>query len=446
MFTGEGLYKAVGLYQGNSGYAFFDLLNNTVRTPATRCFVKVDEYVMLQNPVTHSAKPSVTTYKSALEWLFAQTRGGTPRSAERMRMLMTRLELKSPPNVVHVVGTNGKGSVAAMVAAGYEAAGRRTGRFISPHVESFRERITVDGQWISEAEVLRFMQNLPGLEPTPAFFELTLALALRHFAQERIEVAVIEAGVGAKHDATRTLENVRSVVITNVGHDHLDTLGPTARDVACDKADAVRPGVPTLTGATGEALEVISEVATERGSLLFVVSPDAPQNLFQLPTGTPPHTQAERNNQRLAAATLRLNGVLEDAIRRGLRARLPARAERFWLGGKEVLLDGAHNPDAARALLEHTQRPFVLLFGTLPKKLGAETLAVLGPCAEHVVLTNAVPGGASMVSVPGAELVEEPEAALNIALTRCREGGSVVVAGSFYLAGRLRPILVRDSS
>ena len=401
---------------------------------------------MLQNPVTPSEKPSVTTYESALEWLFAQTRGGAPRSAERMRILMTRLELKSPPNVVHVVGTNGKGSVAAMLAAGYEAAGRRTGRFISPHVESFRERVTVDGQWISEADVLQFVQNLPGLEPTPAFFELTLALALHHFARERIEVAVIEAGVGAKHDTTRTLENVRAVVITNVGRDHLDTLGPTVQNIARDKADAIRPGVPTLTGATDEALGVISEVAVKRGSPLFVLSPNMPQNLFHLPTGTPAHTQAERNNQQLAAATLRLHGISEDAIRRGLSAKLPARAERFWLDGKEVLLDGAHNSDAARALLEHTQRPFVLLFGSLPKKLGAETLTVLEPCAEHIVLTSAVPGGASTLSVPEAELVEEPEAALGRALTRCRKGGLVVVAGSFYLAGRLRPILMRGSS
>ncbi|CAN5781639.1 hypothetical protein BH24DEI2_BH24DEI2_22490 [soil metagenome] len=121
---------------------------------------------MLQN----SVEPSKSTYEDALEWLFAQTRGGAPRSAERMRTLMTRLVLESPPNVVHVVGTNGKGSVAAMLAAGFEAAGRRTGLFVSPHVESFRERISVDGRWISEADVLGFVQDLPGLEPTPAFF------------------------------------------------------------------------------------------------------------------------------------------------------------------------------------------------------------------------------------------------------------------------------------
>ena len=395
-----------------------------------------------------SVKRFTSAYEDALEWLFAQTRGGAPRSTERMRTLVTGLELVSPPNVVHVVGTNGKGSVAAMVAAGFEAAGRRTGRFVSPHVVDFRERITVNGRWISEADVVRFVQDLPRLEPAPAFFELTLALALRHFASERVEVAVIEAGVGAKRDATRVLQNVRAVVITNVGRDHLDMLGPTLRDVALDKADAIRPGVPTLTSTTGEALGVITKIAAARGSPLFgMAQPDTPQNPFHLPPGIPERTPTEKHNQRLAAATLRLNRASEAAIFRGLHAKLPARAERFRVGDKEVVLDGAHNPDAAQALLEHTltshdQRPFVLLFGALPKKLGAETLAVLEPYAEHVVLTNAVPDeGSTLPPSPKAEFVTEPEAALARSLTRCRRGGMVVIAGSFYLAGRLRPTL-----
>ncbi len=242
------------------------------------------------------------------------------------------------------------------------------------------------------------------------------------------------------------LENVRAVVITNVGRDHLDTLGPTLQDVARDKADAIRPGVPTLTGATGAALEVITEVAAERGSPLFTVP-----YTFDLPEGNAERPSTDTHNQQLAAATLRLQGISEYATARGLSATLPARAEHFWLGGKHILLDGAHNPDAARALLghilkPHTRKPFVLLFGALPKKLGAETLAVLEPYAEHVTLTNAVPGEANTLRSPKAVFVAQPEEALQTALTYCPEGGLVVVAGSFYLAGRLRPTLVRDSS
>ncbi len=359
------------------------------------------------------------TYAHALEWLFAQTRGGAPRDAERMRRLMASLGLRSPPNVVHIVGTNGKGSVTAMLAAAYSAAGKKTGRFISPHVESFRERISVDGTWIAEAEVLEFVQSLPELDPKPAFFELTLALALAHFARKGVEMAIVEAGVGAKNDATRTLDHVRALIITNIGRDHLDTLGPTLRDVAEDKADAIRPGVPTLTGATGEALELITGVAARRRSPLFFRTPQSP--LFRLPEGLVPSTPTVTHNQQLAAATLRLQGVSEPAICQGLRALLPARAERFLLGDKEVLLDGGHNPDAARALLEHTRPPFVLLFGALPKKLGAETLAVLESYAERVILTNAVPGETSLQT--GFTFFPEPETALQAALTLCQKVG-----------------------
>lgn len=363
-----------------------------------------------------------------------------------MRRYMAQLGLESPENAVHVVGTNGKGSVTAMVAAGFGAAGRRTGRFISPHVVDFRERIAVDGRWLAEPEVLTFVQKLPAPKPPPAFFELTLALALEHFAHEKVEMAVIEAGVGAKDDATRILENVRAVVLTNVGRDHLDTLGPTLRDVALDKADAVRPGVPTLTTATGEALDIITEVAARRGSPLYALSAADPLFALSENLETAP---AQTLNRRLAAATLRLLNVSEEAVLTGLTATLPARAERFWVTGREIILDGAHNPDAARALLEHTRPPFTLLFGALPKKLGAETLNVLLPYAAHVVLTDAAPGQTSALQRPELALIPEPEAALERALALTAPGQQVVIAGSFYLAGRLRGVLeftARDSA
>lgn len=386
---------------------------------------------------------SLSSYPGALEWLFAQTRGGAPRTKERMTTLIERLELRSPPKVVHVVGTNGKGSVTAMLAAAFEEAGLRTGRFISPHVVDFRERIAVDNAWIPEEAVLEFVRSLPRLEPAPAFFELTLALALAHFAHEQVDIAVVEAGVGARHDATSALENVCGVVITQIGRDHLETLGPTLRDVARDKADAVREGVPTITGTTGEALEVIREMATERRSPLYIrTSHDL---RFRLPE-TANLSRTERHNRQLAAALLRLHGIGEAAIRTGLEARLPARAERFWVADKEVLLDGAHNPSAAGALLEHTRAPFVLLFGAFPKKLGAETLGVLEPHAKHIILTNASPGETNALQREGLTFVAEPTAALETALSHCEAGNQVVVAGSFYLAGRLRPWLLAHAS
>ena len=388
---------------------------------------------------------TTSTYQSTLEWLFAQTRGGAPRHVGRMQALMTQLGLASPPNVVHVVGTNGKGSVSAMLAAAHTAAGVRTGRFLSPHIEEFRERVAVDGRWIGKAEVLEFVNTLPcPLDPQPAFFELTLALALHHFARAGTEWAVVEAGVGARHDATRALSNVRSVLITNVGRDHLDTLGPTLREVAYDKADAIRPGVPTLTAVEGEALTIITEVAARRRSPLFFSTPQSP--LFALPVEVPEAPPTYARNQRLVAAALRLQGLPEGAICRGLSASLPARTERFRIAGREVILDGAHNPAAASALLEHTRPPFVLLFGALPKKLGAETLSVLAPHAQTTILTDAAPGAASTLGRARLTFVPNALEALNEALARLGDAQQLVIAGSFYLAGELRPRLLELSS
>jgi dihydrofolate synthase/folylpolyglutamate synthase len=406
---------------------------------------------MLERSAMTTPSTSHPDYARSLEYLFAQTRAGAPRSAGRMRALMAQLGLTSPRNVIHVVGTNGKGSVAAALAAAYRAEGVPVGCFLSPHVSDFRERVAVDGEAISEAEVVDFVTRLRARGPlevdgpgrSPAFFELALALALEHFSRHSVEVAVIEAGVGAKHDATRALNNVRSVVLTNIGRDHLDTLGPTLKDVALDKADAIRPGVPILSSATGEVVAVLAEVASARRSPLFLDLPKS--RLFELPAGAAPQSPTQGRNGRLAAATLRLAGVSEAAIAAGLQARLPARAERFSLRGREVLLDGAHNPDAARALLELARPPFVLVFGAQSKKLGEETLRVLEPHAERVVITD-VRGERSALTRAGRTHVAAPEEALTLALSSPPEGADVLVTGSFYLAGQLRPLLMRRST
>ena len=357
---------------------------------------------------------------------------------------MKRLELPYPPESIHVVGTNGKGTVAAAVAAGLTASGRRTGRFLSPHVVDFCERVAVDGRLILPQEVTAFVERVAAtaLDPAPAFFEWTLALALSHFSQEQVEAAVIEAGVGARHDATIVLENVRTVVITNVGRDHLDTLGPTPRDIARDKAAAIRPGVRVVTAATGEALAVMTEVAAERGSPLFTDT--SRPDLFTLPPKFTPRHPLHEQNMRLAAAALRVDGRADEgAILRGLKsAPLPGRGERFTLRGRKIILDGAHNPSAAQALRTLFPAPFVLVFGSLPKKLGEETLAVLEPHALQTFVTQADAQKSTIQSSPNRHFIEDPVEALGAALDVCPPHACVVVTGSLYLAGRVRPYLV----
>ena len=380
------------------------------------------------------------TYTDALAWLYARTRSGAPRNPARMQALLGALHLALPPNSVHVVGTNGKGSVTHAVAAGLSASGARTGEFVSPHVEDFRERVAVDGRQLNERAVLEFVQKVEPLQPEAAFFELCYALALAVFEREGVNWAVVEAGVGAKNDATVTLQNVRAVVITNVSLEHQATLGDSLAAIARDKAEAIRPGIPVITAAREEALAVVARVAAERSSPLFSDADSTP--LFALPAGLEDSLYPfQKQNRRLAAATLRLLNVPEKAVLEGLTTSpLPGRREVFRLGGKTVIVDGGHNPAAAQALRETLSAPYVLVFGALPKKQGAATLKPVEGDALATLITR-VDGQANPELELNRHVIPKPLAALQEALETCPEGATVVVAGSLYLAGQVRPWL-----
>ncbi len=378
--------------------------------------------------------------------MFARTRGGAPRDPARMRRLLDALALTSPETVVHIVGTNGKGTVTAMVAAGLQATGLRTGRFLSPHVEEFRERVAVDGAAVTRDSVRRFVRRArrAQVEEPPAFFEWTLAFALDAWRRRGVAAAAVEAGVGGASDATRALDNVRVVVLTNVTLEHQAVLGPELADIARDKAGAARPGVPLVTGAVGEALAVVLEVARTVGAPVYVDRDGSP--LFEPATALPPGVPPTRErNARLATAALRLLGAPPAALALApLAPALPARGEAFMLRGRTVVLDGAHDP-AAAALLAGSMTPgYVLLFGALARKQGAATLAALSARAAAVVLTEAVPGDGVPEpgpATPTTAVERDPAAALARALSLAPDDGVVLAAGSLYLAGRLRPLL-----
>src|SRR5690606_28079760 len=183
------------------------------------------------------------TYAEALDWLYAQTRAGGRCHPGRAARLLGELSLEPPPHLVRVVGTNGKGTVSHLIATGLSAAGRRTGLFLSPHVESFDERVSVDGARVTPAEIAAFVARArtaldryaPDGDARPAFFELTLALALDAFARRGADWAVLEAGVGGASDATTAAappDRVRLVVLPNVDLDHVEPIGPGPPDIA----------------------------------------------------------------------------------------------------------------------------------------------------------------------------------------------------------------------
>ncbi|ULH16701.1 bifunctional folylpolyglutamate synthase/dihydrofolate synthase [Deinococcus sp. KNUC1210] len=393
------------------------------------------------------------------EWLYARTRQGRERGPAPARALLDALGTPDARfGSLRVVGTNGKGSVCAMLEAGLLAADIRTGRFTSPHLTHFEERVRVNGREISAAQTAEFVAWAQQHAPEAAFFDLSLGLAAQVFAASGVQTAIMEAGVGGVSDATQALRNVRALLLTNVALDHTATLGPTTAQIARDKASAALPGVPLLTTATAEALEVVAQVAHDHGAPLY--TPHSHPALFalpHLPTLSGPH---QETNARLALAALRLLGSEQASSERvldaALKASWPARLERFAVQGRSVLLDGAHNPAAAAALALAVPHADVLLFGSLARKDSAATLNALKSVAAVRVFTHPAPPVAGepqadlqvLADLYGGLITEDARVAFRQALSLTPAGGTLLVAGSLYLAGTLRPLLLamRDAS
>lgn len=379
---------------------------------------------------------------------------------------------------IHVGGTNGKGSVCAYLTSALLEAGCKVGTYTSPHLVRFEERIAVQGEPISPEATAELLERcLPALEAArraghePTFFEATTLMALEHFARERVEVAVVEVGLGGRLDATNVFEAPLAAVITNVSLDHTDVLGPTLEAIAWDKAHILRPGRPGVTGAEGPGLEVVRRVAGERGARLRTLEDAAwerraaslERQHFALRTRqrdygvleTPLLGDHQLANAALAVATLEELApdgvqVSPEQLRRGLaRTRWPGRLQ-VLARNPDVILDGAHNPGAVEALarfLEQGPWPWVgLVLGVLADKDHAAMAARLGPLADLVVCTEPpsprrLPAEHLALDLKGcaARVEVEPEArgALELAVRTAPRDGVVVATGSLYLVGAL---------
>lgn len=208
------------------------------------------------------------TYVSAVAYLYRLQKHGIKLGLETMTALMGRLGMpQARYRTLHIAGTNGKGSTAAMVASVLQAAGYRVGLYTSPHLVEFRERIRVNGEMIAESQVAQLTEQLQSLclpDLSPTFFEYTTAMALQHFAEARVDVAVLEVGLGGRFDATNVVTPM-ACAVTTIALDHQDYLGTTLSSIAFEKAGIIKPGVPVVLGRLGEeARRTIEQVALER--------------------------------------------------------------------------------------------------------------------------------------------------------------------------------------
>lgn len=341
-------------------------------------------------------------YDESVAWLYSTQMHGIKLGLDVVRRLINATGLRlDGPRFFHVAGTNGKGSVCAMLDAICRAGGKRTGLFTSPHLVTFRERIRVDGEMIGEDEVARRVGELrtltAGWEPAPTFFELVTVLALGHFQRAGCEVVVFETGMGGRLDATNVVTPAVSV-ITPIALDHQQWLGETLAEIAAEKAGIFKPDVPVVSAPQAEeAAQVLRRHAREVGVLAldFVGKPwtETPVNL----AGSHQHWHAALAVHAVALAAL---GIHAEAIVRGLReVQWPGRFQQI---GEKLVLDGAHNPAAAVRLAETWREifgaePATLILGVLADKDLRAICAALLPLAARVI---AVPVPSPRTSAP----------------------------------------------
>ena len=349
----------------------------------------------------------LSDYASVAEYLYSLKAAGPKFGLDRMQGLAGALghpERKYP--VLHVAGTNGKGSVAAMLEAIFRAAGWRTGLYTSPHLVRLGERVQVDRHLLTDAEILAYVRELQPIadrltaahpDERPSFFEFMTAMAFLQFARKQVDIAIIEVGLGGRLDATNVVQP-ELAVITSIGLDHCEMLGDTVAQIAREKAGIIKAGRPLVLGRVPpEAEQIIREVARERAAPVHSVREVFGDALTDHPT-----TNLAGDYQRWNAATAVLVArqmparwrLDEQTIARGLHeVAWAGRWQRTTIGGRPLILDASHNTEGAavldenlRQLIAETGRKPVVVVGVLGETRARALLEVLARHAREIHL------------------------------------------------------------
>jgi dihydrofolate synthase/folylpolyglutamate synthase len=429
---------------------------------------------------------SHSAYQETIEYLFGLQKHGIKFGLSNSIRLM---ELLGAPHgafrSVHIAGTNGKGSTAAFITNMLQAGGFRVGLYTSPHLISFTERMRINGVQIAEAKVVELAQRVrerasrpvPGAgAAVPTFFEVTTAMAFTWFAEEQVDLAVIEVGMGGRLDATNVLTPLLSI-ITNIDLEHTEFLGTTLELIAAEKAGIIKQGVPVVTGVVQpEVVAVLEHEATATQAPLYRLGKDfAPEGvvagrtqLFDyrgrrnscpaLEIGMIGRYQVDNACLAMAAMeVLQEAGVAVDgaAMRRGLaHTRWEGRLERVALR-PDIFLDGAHNPASAAQLaaavreMKPSYQRLVLVIGVLGDKDHAGILSQLVPLADLVIVTK--PNYSRAMDVEAlatgvrqqqgsVETTGTVAAAIALARHRAAPDDLVLITGSLYVVGDARAV------
>ncbi len=391
-------------------------------------------------------------YREALDWLYATQMFGIKLGLDGPRHLLKH-SLAYPAHgvrVIHVAGTNGKGSTCAMIDRIARSCGQRCGLFTSPHLVDFRERIRVSGEEIPEEECAALLTELRGLceemEAHPTFFEITLVLAMRWFRQCECELIILETGMGGRLDAT-TAVPADVCLLTPIGMDHQQYLGDTLEAIAMEKAGILVPGKPVISSPQAPSvMRLLEREANEhRCPLEFITAP-----LLGYPLALAGEHQ--KWNAALALAALHQLGIplSSDSVAHGLRTvSWPGRFEEIQPG---VTLDGAHNPSSASVLAAtwqatHPAQKAALIFSAVEGKDIAGILEILAPLAAKIFLCpvdtpRAVSSAELAKHLPASSPPHQGFDSFQEAyVAASAHGAPVLIAGSLFLVGEARAYL-----
>jgi dihydrofolate synthase/folylpolyglutamate synthase len=421
-------------------------------------------------------------YGEATDYIFNLKKSGSRLGLERARYLLNRLGNPHEKfRIIHVGGTNGKGSVVAMIASMLKEAGFRTGAYTSPHLCSFTERAAVNGIQVPEQDVVRLIsemkpivEEMNGLKDEamrhPTFFEVSTAMFLKWFAEQKADFAVLEVGLGGRLDATNVVDPLVSV-ITNVSMEHAHILGNTLTDIAGEKAGIIKPGKPLVTATEKEEVyRVLRRRCEELGSKMYLVGEDVTffgvnqdfciRGIHSTYEGLsiPLLGGFQMRNAAMAVAAVELLRdsnitVGETAIRKGLEnVEWPGRME-LMQENPQVVIDAGHNPGAIEQVMRDLKRNFeydrlILVLSFSSDKDYPKMLSEMVPFANEVVFARhkvmergvdpAVLAAEAKKYLKPVTVVDDVKAAVKKALGMAGKGDLIFIGGSVFTAGEAR--------
>ncbi len=418
------------------------------------------------------------TYEQALEYIHSLNRFGIKPGLERITALLNSLgNPQQKLKCIHIAGTNGKGSTSTALSNIMIADGKKTGLFISPFVVDFRERIQINGEYISKTDLAGLTEKIAEIVPEVekqvedniTEFEFITALMFTYFKEQNCDVVVLEVGLGGRLDSTNVIKNPLATVITKIALDHIAVLGDTIEKIALEKCGIIKPNCPVITSSKQNsiALEVIKETAQKQNSKLVLADVESVSNLSLKPFGSEfvyndisitvnlAGAHQVENMSAVIETALEL-GVSKSAIQRGVaNTCFPARLE-VISKSPFVIIDGAHNENGADVLAnyldEHSLRPVTIL-GMMADK-NCEAVIEKIASRSKIVYTVKVEGNPRAESAKNlanmakkhcddAMALNDYQAALDIAAKKAKELSlPLLICGSLYLASDIREMAI----